>query len=94
MTRRAHIWFLVAIIFLAIATIIGFSQQQSNLHDHEKLDAASCNRALKNREILSDVVETLTHDPGGRTAETQKKLEKLDEELHQLIATAHNCQES
>lgn len=68
MSRRAHIWFLIAIVFLAIATVIGFTEAQKNLNDHKQFDKKveeavklECYYAKQNRQIVVDVLMDLSH---------------------------------
>lgn len=87
--RSDHRWFLVAIAFLVVGTVIGFTQINQNLEDHKALDRRACQLALDNRRLLRTAMQDLEADPA-LTPETSALLHAIEVQLSKLIA-AQDC---
>jgi hypothetical protein len=93
MNMKAHWWFLIAIIILALGTTIALTRQQANFDQHQDLDQHACTLAHQNREIMSKIVDTLANDPGGHNAASVAEFQALDKKLDQLLVDTEkvNC---
>lgn len=90
MSRRAHVWFLIAIIFLAIGTTIALTRQQANFNEHQKIAQEACQLSLANRRVIRELVEIELQEadhPQGL-----KKVQDVEAEINKLIE-ATNCKE-
>lgn len=90
MNTKAHWWFLVALAFLVVATVLGFSTIQANLDDHERLDKHACELATKNREFFKEAINLIASDQHVEIG-IKAKLDQFDKEVTALIRSSKTC---
>lgn len=84
-------WFGIAVAFLIVATVVLVVRQNNNIdtirangHQHAALDLRSCQRSLKNRELIAKGFATFAVDPS-LDAGTRANLNGLLAEADQLV---------
>lgn len=89
--RRDHLWFGLALALIAIASVVGFTRQQASFDEHKHLAQQTCEAALANRRLVSELVKIEQSESEHLDPTTLRRLERLDARTAELIDDAHNC---
>lgn len=89
-SRASHNWFLICIILLTVATMIGFSITHRNFLEDERIDRHACELATENRLFIKDTLELVTSDPK-IDEDLRARLTNLEKEVKILIEASISC---